>query len=138
MDVQASNFSSRTSMDRERRIINARIGSRISVRRIEMGLSQTEVGEACGVSFQQVQKYELGTNSPSVVRLMKIAQRLDVPFSYFFQSSDPAIASDSLIAGAISNRERLEAMKAFGDIGHRRVRKTLSDLMRALASDRDG
>ena len=63
------------------------MGKRIRLRRVEMGMSQDGLGEALGVSFQQVQKYEKGVNRVSASRLEQIAGALDVPVSFFFGGS---------------------------------------------------
>ncbi|WP_375685467.1 MULTISPECIES: helix-turn-helix domain-containing protein [unclassified Bartonella] len=64
--------------------IDILIGKRIRQRRIAMGLSQKELGNYLGVSFQQIQKYEKGFNRVSAGCLLKIAQKLDVPISFFY------------------------------------------------------
>ncbi|WP_375610686.1 MULTISPECIES: helix-turn-helix domain-containing protein [unclassified Bartonella] len=64
--------------------IDILIGKRIRQRRIAMGLSQKELGNYLGVSFQQIQKYEKGFNRVSVGCLLKIAQKLEVPISFFY------------------------------------------------------
>ncbi|WP_375685468.1 helix-turn-helix domain-containing protein [Bartonella sp. TT110JLCBS] len=64
--------------------IDILIGKRIRQRRIAMGLSQKELGSYLGVSFQQIQKYEKGFNRVSAGCLLKIAQKLDVPISFFY------------------------------------------------------
>ncbi|WP_375629121.1 MULTISPECIES: helix-turn-helix domain-containing protein [unclassified Bartonella] len=64
--------------------IDILIGKRIRHRRISIGLSQKELGSYLGVSFQQIQKYEKGLNRVSVGCLLKIAQKLEVPISFFY------------------------------------------------------
>ncbi|UNE53847.1 helix-turn-helix domain-containing protein [Bartonella machadoae] len=64
--------------------IDILIGKRIRHRRISMGLSQKELGNHCGVSFQQIQKYEKGFNRVSAGCLLEIAQKLEVPMSFFY------------------------------------------------------
>ncbi|UNE53849.1 helix-turn-helix domain-containing protein [Bartonella machadoae] len=64
--------------------IDMLIGKRIRHRRISMGLSQKELGNHCGVSFQQIQKYEKGFNRVSAGCLLEIAQKLEVPMSFFY------------------------------------------------------
>jgi transcriptional regulator with XRE-family HTH domain len=64
--------------------VDAYVGSRICLRRVMLGLSQTRLAEALGITFQQVQKYERGVNRVSASRLFKISYVLDMPVSYFF------------------------------------------------------
>jgi transcriptional regulator with XRE-family HTH domain len=61
------------------------VGTRVRQRRLEIGMSQEKLGEALGITFQQVQKYEKGTNRVSVSRLHQIAETLGVPLSYFYE-----------------------------------------------------
>jgi transcriptional regulator with XRE-family HTH domain len=61
------------------------VGTRVRQRRLEVGMSQEKLGEALGITFQQVQKYEKGTNRVSVSRLHQIAETLGVPLSYFYE-----------------------------------------------------
>ncbi len=68
----------------ENTAINQHIGARIRTRRALLGMSQEKLGEAIGLTFQQVQKYEKGMNSVAAPRLYHIAQALDVPVSFFF------------------------------------------------------
>ncbi|WP_375658674.1 helix-turn-helix domain-containing protein [Bartonella sp. MR30HLJHH] len=69
--------------------IDISIGKRIRHRRISMGLSQKELGSYLGVSFQQIQKYEKGLNRVSAGCLLEIAQKLDVPISFFYADIAP-------------------------------------------------
>ena len=64
------------------------VGRRVRTQRLAKGLSQTELGERIGVTFQQVQKYEKGTNRIGAGRLSRIAQALEVPVAYFFPSEN--------------------------------------------------
>jgi transcriptional regulator with XRE-family HTH domain len=70
------------------------VGTRMRVRRLEVGMSQEKLGEFLGITFQQVQKYEKGTNRVSISRLHQIAQALETPISYFYEG-----AADGLDAG---------------------------------------
>lgn len=65
------------------------VGRKIRMRRVELGISQTELAEAIGVKFQQVQKYETGVNRVSASRLWLIAETLRSPIEYFFTGIDP-------------------------------------------------
>ena len=72
-------------MPRTIRYVDAWVGARLQLRRRELGLSQTELGEKLGVSFQQVQKYEKGRNRVSAGVLYEISKALNVPVGYFFE-----------------------------------------------------
>ena len=64
---------------------NIHLGKKLRMRRLSLGLTQTKVAEAINVTFQQIQKYEKGTNGVSSARLMQISQFLKVPISYFYE-----------------------------------------------------
>ena len=64
---------------------NKHLGSKLKVRRLALGLTQTKVAKAINVTFQQIQKYEKGTNGVSSVRLLQLANYLKVPVNYFFE-----------------------------------------------------
>ena len=72
-------------MPRTIRYVDAWVGARVLLRRRELGLSQTELGEKLGVSFQQVQKYEKGRNRVSAGMLYEISKARNVPVGYFFE-----------------------------------------------------
>ena len=63
--------------------INLQLGRRIRHRRRSLQITQAELGKRCGISFQQVQKYECAANAPSAARLIMMAEALDVPLTYF-------------------------------------------------------
>ncbi|WP_375650841.1 helix-turn-helix domain-containing protein [Bartonella sp. OT172YNZD] len=84
--------------------INILIGKRIRHRRISIGLSQKELGSHLGVSFQQIQKYEKGFNRVSAGCLLKIAQKLQVPMSFFY--TDIATKEDTLTKETLSHRDQ--------------------------------
>ncbi|MDE7547567.1 helix-turn-helix transcriptional regulator [Acetobacter fabarum] len=88
--------------------IDAHVGKRIRLRRTLLGLSQEKLGEALGVTFQQIQKYERGTNRVGASRLYDIATALDVPISFFFDDM-PSPAMPSMI-----NTGFAETRKSFG------------------------
>jgi len=114
------------------------VGSRVRGRRILLGMSQERLAEALGITFQQVQKYEKGTNRISASRLHDIAQILDVPPGYFFEeitgvklssASQSPRAADS---DPLSKRETLELVRAYYRIADPRVRHEIVALMRSL------
>src|SRR5437868_15248033 len=69
------------------------VGQRIRARRMAKGMSQTELGDLLGVTFQQVQKYEKGVNRVGAGRLVRVAEALDVPVSFFFGATDAGAGS---------------------------------------------
>ena len=64
---------------------NTHMGKRLRMRRLSLGLTQTKVANAINVTFQQIQKYEKGTNGVSSIRLLQLSNYLKVPISYFFE-----------------------------------------------------
>ncbi len=73
--------------------VDVHVGARLRQRRTLLGMSQTTLGDALGMSFQQVQKYEKGTNRISASRLFNLARVLDVPIQYFLDDMTTAIAA---------------------------------------------
>jgi transcriptional regulator with XRE-family HTH domain len=107
--------------------------------RVLLGLNQTELGEAIGVTFQQLQKYEKGTNRISASRLFDLSRVLDVPFSFFFddvpanvKEGGGAELSQSAEAEFMSKRETLELVKAYTRIADPTMRQALRDLITAV------
>src|SRR6188472_1861620 len=72
--------------------IDVRVGARLRLRRNMLGLSQEKLGEAIGLTFQQVQKYERGANRIGASRLHELSRILDVPVTFFFDNTDPVRA----------------------------------------------
>src|SRR6266478_6568321 len=95
------------------------VGSRVRMRRIMLGMSQEKLGDALGLTFQQVQKYEKGTNRMGASRLQHISQILQVPVPFFFegvpgQSKNVGDAqSPSYVSAFISSSDGLALIKAF-------------------------
>src|SRR5215831_229867 len=71
------------------------VGSRVRLRRTLLGMSQEKLGEAIGLTFQQVQKYERGANRVGASRLFDLSRVLDVPVSYFFEEMEASVADTS-------------------------------------------
>lgn len=112
--------------------VDRRIGASIRARRIALGMSQTELGQAVGVTFQQIQKYEKGSNRISVGRLDQISSALGVAdLSWFLKATTPPSTETSL------SMEASLLLSAFARIEDRRVRKRIlrlvSDLTRTVA-----
>ena len=111
--------------------IEQHVGSRIRQRRIMMGLTQQQLADLIGVTYQQAHKYERGINRVSAGRLFEVAQVLSVPVTYFFDG----LAQES--ERGISPRERmcLELARNFAQIPNEKHQEALSQLARALASE---
>ena len=109
------------------------IGAKIRMRRGEIGMTQTELANAIGVTFQQVQKYEQGTNRVGGSRLAGIAKALEVPVSYFFdQSADEMeVAQGSLL----HTRGAVSLLKAYAAIKDQRQRQAMVNLARAMIGE---
>src|SRR5215469_5100458 len=76
--------------------VDVHVGSRVRLRRNMLGLSQEKLGEAIGLTFQQVQKYERGANRIGASRLLELSRVLDVPVSFFYDETDPVRPQPSL------------------------------------------
>jgi transcriptional regulator with XRE-family HTH domain len=119
------------------------VGSRVRMRRIMLGMSQEKLGEALGLTFQQVQKYEKGTNRVGASRLQQISEILQVPVSFLFdggpsgaantegfsEGSSPAYVSDFLAAS-----EGLALTRAFTRITDAKMRRSIVDLVEQIAT----
>ncbi len=107
------------------------VGTRIRERRIMLGLSQQQMADLIGVTYQQAHKYERGINRISAGRLYEIAQVLGVPVSYFFEGLDSRRAPD------LTARQRmcLELARNFSSIVNEKHQEALSQLARALVSE---
>jgi transcriptional regulator with XRE-family HTH domain len=114
--------------------IEAQIGERIRSRRIQVGMSQILLGEALGVTFQQVQKYEKGANRVSAGRLLKIAEVLECDIVNFYKGlrSDRSI-SDSLFSQFLSTKEGVAIVEAMLRIRSQEIRRTVIDIAGQLA-----
>lgn len=95
--------------------IDASIGRRVFRRRRLMGLTQQQLGEAIGVRFQQIQKYECGANRISAARLWFISRTLEVPVAYFFEQFDSTLTS--LTQDRKATAEALDLVRTFSNIG---------------------
>jgi len=115
-------------------------------------LSQEKLGDALGLTFQQVQKYERGANRVGASRLFDLSRVLDVPVSFFFDDMDASTAeqaprlrvglsevpADSYVPDPLAKRETLELVRAYYRITDPGVRKRLFELAKSLASATDG
>jgi transcriptional regulator with XRE-family HTH domain len=107
-----------------------------------LGLSQERLGEKLGITFQQIQKYEKGTNRVGASRLQAMATALEVPVSYFFPDAAPSAQGTGLqeegaafMMDFMSTSEGLELSRAFTRIRNTKVRRKIVELARALAED---
>ena len=109
--------------------INGQIGARIRIRRVALGMSQTQLGEHIGVSFQQIQKYETGSNGISVGRIMMLAHALQVSPAFFFGIEDSE--ADNTIAKLLGERGATEILLAYAGMTPA-VRKAFLELARRV------
>lgn len=112
--------------------IDVDVGRRIRIRRIQLELSQTFVADKLGITFQQVQKYEKGTNRVSASRLQNIAELLDVPVSFFFGDSGGQSAQGDKVLDFLENAYGIRLIKAFAQIKNRGLQISLVDLVEKL------
>ena len=127
--------------------IDKHVGSRVRMRRMMITMSQEKLGERLGITFQQIQKYEKGTNRIGASRLQQISSVLGVPVSFFFEgapvpdgaaggfgeSPSPAYVSDFL-----ATADGLALTKAFMKVKDSKVRRRIVDLVEAIASEEEG
>jgi transcriptional regulator with XRE-family HTH domain len=121
------------------------VGSRVRMRRLMLGMSQEKLGEKLGLTFQQVQKYEKGTNRIGASRLQHISQILKVPVSFFFDgvSSPSRPAEDGVskapvadyVSDFLSSSDGLALTKAFTNIKDTKLRRRVVDLVEEIAGD---
>ncbi len=145
----------RTRRGRGGRALNGRpnpidvyVGSRVRLRRTLLGMSQERLGQAIGLTFQQVQKYERGANRVGASRLYELSRVLDVPVSYFFedmpdeaanrgkgQGNAPANGHDEAHeTDPMTRRETLELVRAYYRITEPKVRKRVFEMVKAVAT----
>ncbi len=125
--------------------VDVHVGARVRQRRTLLGMNQTKLGSSIGLTFQQVQKYEKGTNRISAGRLYALSGTLDVPVEYFFSDMPTAVAASTptLVGGRakkppsyepdpMTTRETLELVRAYYKIEDANVRDRLRELAQAL------
>ncbi len=139
--------------------VDGHVGIRIRLRRTLMGMSQERLGEALGLTFQQVQKYERGVNRVGASRLFDLSRVLDVPISFFFDDMPAPMAGAAAASGGIGSRrmfgfadaqdsmgggladellnrrETLELVRAYYKITDAGVRKRVFDLIKSMATE---
>jgi len=117
---------------------DAEVGRRVRSRRLECRLSQTELADRIGVTFQQVQKYEKGVNRIGAGRLQRISEALEVPISFFFcvttnGSSAKEPAGSESVFGFLQTSGSVRIVKAFHKIRSRKARQLLVEMAEELA-----
>ncbi|WEX09257.1 helix-turn-helix domain-containing protein [Chelativorans sp. AA-79] len=124
--------------------IDVHVGSRIRLRRNMLGVSQEKLGESLGITFQQIQKYEKGTNRVGASRLQAIASILNAPVSFFFEGAPSddkeggagfSEEGSTYVADFLSSSEGIQLNRAFVRIADPKVRRRVLDLVKALAAD---
>jgi len=130
--------------------IDIHVGARVRLRRTLLGLSQEKLGEALGLTFQQVQKYERGINRVGASRLFALARVLDVPITFFYEELPAALsggaprrlpgfaetAAANYDAGPMSNRETMALINAYYGISDPRKRRKVLDLIRTMGKEK--
>jgi transcriptional regulator with XRE-family HTH domain len=119
------------------------VGSRVRMRRIMLGMSQEKLGEALGLTFQQVQKYEKGTNRVGASRIQQISEILQVPVSFLFEGgpSGTSVAggfsegtSPAYVSDFLATAEGLALTRAFTRIGDVKLRRSIVELVEQIAT----
>ncbi len=131
--------------------VDIHVGARVRLRRTLLGMSQEKLGEAIGLTFQQVQKYERGTNRVSASRLYDLSGVLDVPVQFFFDEMANEVSDQAprLRAGIedaqtiefepepMAKRETLELVRAYYRVKDPKVRKRIFELCKAMSNFED-
>ncbi len=151
--MPSNDSSGRGDKDGRPSPIDVHVGSRIRLRRTLLGMSQERLGDALGLTFQQVQKYERGVNRVGASRLFDLSRVLDVPISFFFDDMPETLsaaysgpAQPRRVLGfaesqegfgeeAINRRETLELVRAYYRITDPAVRKRVFDLIKSLTAE---
>jgi len=122
--------------------VDIHVGSRVRLRRIELGISQEKLAAELGLTFQQVQKYERAANRISASRLFQIGKVLDVKVPFFYEGYEEAGAAsgfaeppaEAFQSDLLQRRDTIELFKAFYAIDDAALRRRLLDLARTLAA----
>lgn len=127
--------------------MDVHVGSRVRLRRMLLGMSQEKLGEQLGLTFQQVQKYEKGINRIGAGRLHDLSRVLGVPVGFFYEEA-PGVESgmagfaeqpdESYVIEFLGSREGLELNKAFVRVQDPKVRRSIIEMVRALAGEEGG
>ncbi|PHR60770.1 MAG: transcriptional regulator [Robiginitomaculum sp.] len=124
--------------------VDIHVGTRVRLRRQLLKMSQEKLGDQLGVTFQQVQKYERGTNRVGASRLWRMAQVLDVPVSFFYDGlgdgADAEFAEDDqtpIVYDFINSTDGVSLAMAVSKIKSKAVRRQILELARSLATEAD-
>jgi transcriptional regulator with XRE-family HTH domain len=117
--------------------IDKHVGSRVRMRRMMLGMSQEKLGNNLGLTFQQVQKYEKGTNRVGSGRLLKISGILGVKITDFFEGTDRVHdTARRSVFDQLAQPESFRLVQAFSGINRPNIRRTLVRLIEQIASER--
>jgi transcriptional regulator with XRE-family HTH domain len=114
--------------------LDLNVGARIRLRRKALGITQSELAQALGLTFQQVQKYERGVNRVSASVLVKIAQRLDCPVAYLL-GEEGGGAAEAIAPSIMVTPGAVELLEIYARIPDRRARAALLSVAKALACE---
>jgi transcriptional regulator with XRE-family HTH domain len=124
--------------------IDKYVGSRVRMRRIMLGMSQEKLGEALGLTFQQIQKYEKGTNRVGASRIQQISEILQVPVSFLFEGGPTSTSgsgdgfgegtSPTYVSDFLATSEGLALTRAFTRITDAKLRRSIVDLVEQIAA----
>ena len=128
--------------------IDLHVGARVRQRRVLLGMTQTNLADALGLTFQQIQKYERGVNRISASRLFELSQLFDLPVEYFFEDMPPEVAGISPAKGRgkakdlpsyepdpMTTRETMVLVRSYYSIDNADVRKRLREMIAVLGRD---
>lgn len=133
--------------------IDKHVGKQLKSRRVLLGMSQEKLAESVGITFQQVQKYERGTNRISAGRLLKFSKTLQVPVSFFyegieeilsgdtstgksygFSDTEQTVLAESLPDDIMSRKETLDLLRSYYSIQDPSMRKMIQKMIKSMAS----
>ena len=118
---------------------DAEIGKRVRTLRLQRGMSQTELGDLLEITFQQIQKYENGSNRVSAGRLQRIAEILDVPITFFYSAygdnNDAETQPQKIDFDFLQSGDSIRLVRAYSRIRERGVRLELLRLTEAIAGE---
>jgi transcriptional regulator with XRE-family HTH domain len=146
MAMAGDDIAERVEREHRPSPIDVHVGARVRLRRTLLGMSQEKLGDALGLTFQQVQKYERGVNRIGASRLFDLSRVLDVPIGFFFDDMPPEMggdkrgrftgfqdSQDGFEDDTLHRRETLELVRAYYRITDGSVRKRVFDLIKSLA-----
>jgi transcriptional regulator with XRE-family HTH domain len=141
MTIDSRGRGSRRRRSEHPHPVDIHVGSRLRQRRQILGMSQEKLGEAVGLTFQQVQKYERGANRIGASRLYELSRVLDVPVGFFFEEMSREVAGQAGLSEAPAaryapppfDRDNIELIRLYHRITDPSVRRRLIDLAKAIA-----